>query len=85
MKQEACECAPAEVQATALPRLCSEPLYAAIECMVSFYFVLHVADLVEWSVVTLHMLCAKAEDRRPRACRGELEDKKTVLLYFVVL
>ena len=73
------------MQATALPRLCSEPLYAAIECMVSFYFVLHVADLVEWSVVTLHMLCAKAEDRRQRACCGELEDKKTVLLYFVVL
>ena len=54
-KQKACECASAEVQATALPRLCSEPLYAAIECVVSFYFVLHVADLVEWSVVTLHM------------------------------
>ena len=57
----------------------------AIERVVSFYFVLNVADLVELSVVTLHMLCAKAEDRRQRACRGELEEKKTVLLYFVVL
>ena len=74
-----------ESQATALPRLCSEPLYAAIERVVSFYFVLHIADLVELSVVTLHMLFAKAEDRRQRACRGELEKKKTVLLYFVVL
>ena len=63
-----------EVQATALPRLCSEPLCAAIERVVSFCFVLHVADLVEWSVVTLHMLCAKAEDQRQRACRGELEE-----------
>ena len=85
MKQEACECAPAEVQATALLRLCSEPLYAAIERVVSLYFALHVADLVGWSAVTLHMLCAKAEDRRQRACCGELEEQKTVLLYFVVL
>ena len=73
------------MQATALPQLSSEPLYSAIECVVSFYFVLHVADLVEWSMVTLYMLCANAKDRSQGACCRELEEKKTVLLYFVVL
>ena len=83
--QEACECAPAELQAGILARLCSQLVCAAIERVIIFYLVLHVADLAEWSVVTLYMLCANAEDRSQGACCGELEENKTALLYFVVL
>ena len=60
-------------------------MYAAIERVVSFCLVLSVADLVEWSMVTLYMLCANAEDQSQGACCGELKGKKTVFLYFVVL